>query len=615
MIFCRFKRFVAGLNIALLFITFVPAETRSVKDENVQNQLDITESEKAVKQYVYGASSRGENIKRVYKKVGRKQSQWNLQMVNVNKDKKLNTKKKRRKIKVAIIDSGVDYSDDIDIACRKNFIPDEDNVPILFEDGSGHGTSVAGIIAAKDNNEGITGIDEDVELYSAKVLDENNCAPISRVIEAINWAIDENVDIINMSFGTSTYSETLQNTIRRAKAEGILLIASAGNGGRVEYPAAYDEVLAVGAVGPDGKISEESSTGIEIDVTAPGEQICSTGAFGGIMISGGTSMAAPHVTGIAAVLWQKNRNAPADFIEKLICSSAKEAGDRNQYGAGIVDLEYAMNKYDEAWKFYKQNCKRNIAVILERNEEPLQCFHDVNTVEGRWTIATHQDLAGVGNLSGTTLKIVKKGARINDDYVKGMTEHPQFHGYIGSGANVNYLSSYILLTKMAKSYYGGNYSDPGKVSGLNTSDYNHMCNIVGGGINGISWNNILSGYTVNAKNKSLILYGMALHQAADTFAHSSYVNGRRIKHEDNDNNGIKDADDKNYSKNRYSCACKVAAAVLTHINGGTGNINDFVKAADVYNDTFDLYNLRGFAKAADSAKYNQNKAAFDKMST
>lgn len=316
---------------------------------------------------------------------------------------------------MAIIDSGVDYSDDIDIVYRKNFIPNEDNIPILFEDGSGHGTSVAGIIAAKDNDEGITGINEDVELYSAKVLDENNCAPVSRVIEAINWAIDEKVDIINMSFGTSTYSVDLENVIKRAKAKGILLVASAGNGGGVEYPAAYDEVMAVGAVGADGKISEESSTGFEIDVTAPGEQISSTGAFDGIMISGGTSMAAPHVTGIASVLWQKNKNVPADFIEKLICGSAKEAGERNQYGAGIVDLEYALDNYEEAWKLYKKSFERSKEVVLENNDEPIQCFKDLNTVEGRWTVATHQDLATVGNLSGTTLKILKKGARISDD--------------------------------------------------------------------------------------------------------------------------------------------------------------------------------------------------------
>lgn len=615
MMFYGVRKIVAGLNIIIILITPLWAGSMTVKENIAENHQIITELEKVSEQYVFGASSRERKIKRVYKKMGKKQSQWNLQMINANNGNRLKEKKKRHKIKVAIIDSGVDYSDDIDIVYRKNFIPNEDNIPILFEDGSGHGTSVAGIIAAKDNDEGITGINEDVELYSAKVLDENNCAPVSRVIEAINWAIDEKVDIINMSFGTSTYSVDLENVIKRAKAKGILLVASAENGGGVEYPAAYDEVMAVGAVGADGKISEESSTGFEIDVTAPGEQISSTGAFDGIMISGGTSMAAPHVTGIASVLWQKNKNVPADFIEKLICGSAKEAGERNQYGAGIVDLEYALDNYEEAWKLYKKSFERSKEVVLENNDEPIQCFKDLNTVEGRWTVATHQDLATVGNLSGTTLKILKKGARISDDYVAGMTEHPQFHGYIGTGANVNYLSSYILLTKMAKSYYGGNYSDPSRVSGLNTLDYNHMCGVVGGGINGTSWSKILSGYTVNAKNKSLILYGMALHQATDIFAHSSYVNGRRIRHDDNDKNGIKDADDKNYSKNRYSCACKVAAAVITHINGGIGNINDFVKAAGVYNNTFDLYNLRGFAQTADSAKYNQNKAIFDKMST
>lgn len=97
--------------------------------------------------------------------------QWNLKMIHANEETETVVKDK---IKVAIIDSGIDYSDDIQVAERKNFVPDEDKVSVLYEDGSGHGTSVAGIIAAKDNQVGITGINDNVELYSAKVLDRNN---------------------------------------------------------------------------------------------------------------------------------------------------------------------------------------------------------------------------------------------------------------------------------------------------------------------------------------------------------------------------------------------------------------------------------------------------------
>ena len=240
-------------------------------------------------------------------------TEWNLKMINAQGNKNTAGKhkvKKNQKVKVAIIDSGVDYSEDIDVVKRKNFIPGEDEVSVIYEDGSGHGTSVAGIIAAKDNDLGITGINENVELYSAKVLDESNVAPISRIIEAINWAIDEKVNIINMSFGTTTNSQALYNAIKKANDAGILLIASAGNDGIIEYPAKYEEVIAVGSVNAEGELSERSATGEELEVVAPGEQILSTSAFDGVMACGGTSMSAPHVTGVASVLWQKDMNMP-----------------------------------------------------------------------------------------------------------------------------------------------------------------------------------------------------------------------------------------------------------------------------------------------------------------
>ncbi len=159
-------------------------------------------------------------------------------------------------VKVAILDSGVDYTEDIDVYMRKNFIPGEDEISVIYEDISGHGTSVAGIIAAKDNDEGITGINPYVQLYSARILDENKQAPASRVVAAIDWAIEQDVDIINISFGTTVDSEEIHAAIRRAYDAGILIVAAAGNNGVVEYPAAYDEVVAVGAVDAKGERTE-----------------------------------------------------------------------------------------------------------------------------------------------------------------------------------------------------------------------------------------------------------------------------------------------------------------------------------------------------------------------
>lgn len=249
-------------------------------------------------------------------------------------------------VKVAILDSGVDYTDDIDVYMRRNFISGEDEISVLYEDLCGHGTSVAGIIAAKDNGEGITGINPSVQLYSARILDENRQAPVSRVVEAIDWAIEQEVDIINISFGTRTDSEAMHAAIQRAYAAGILIVAAAGNNGVVEYPAAYEEVIAVGAINPTGERAEGSAVGDELELVAPGVQIVSTGAFGGLCVAGGTSLAAPHVTAVASILWQKDKTVSADFIRFLLAFTANQYGENYEYGYGLVDLEFALGQYD-----------------------------------------------------------------------------------------------------------------------------------------------------------------------------------------------------------------------------------------------------------------------------
>lgn len=167
------------------------------------------------------------------------------------------------KIKVAVLDSGVDDFNDLELSGSINLIPGEEEVLPLFWDVTGHGSGVAGIIAAEKNDVGITGIAPEVELYAAKVLDEKNQAPVSRVIEGIYWAIENKVNIINMSFGMEQNSEALHKAIRDAYDAGILLVAAAGNDNHVEYPAAYDEVIAVGSVDTSGNVSEKSAVGEE----------------------------------------------------------------------------------------------------------------------------------------------------------------------------------------------------------------------------------------------------------------------------------------------------------------------------------------------------------------
>lgn len=225
---------------------------------------------------------------------------WNIRMINADKKnysaklrKKIKKGKKEtnesdNKVKIAIIDSGVDESGDINIKERYNLVPGEETISPCFEDNTGHGTSIAGIIGSKkDDDTDISGINPNAEIYSIKVMDTDNTAPVSRIIEAIYKAIEYDVDIINMSFGTTYNSDILHKAIRDANDKGILLVAAAGNrgceDGTVEYPAAYSEVIAVGAVDTSAELAEESSRGEDVDVLAPGEAIKTLSSFGNAM--------------------------------------------------------------------------------------------------------------------------------------------------------------------------------------------------------------------------------------------------------------------------------------------------------------------------------------------
>ena len=294
---------------------------------------------------------RKKKVKKIQSRKADKTREWNLQAIHTKRGKE--KKSNKNKVKVALLDSGVDLFNDIEVKESINLLPGEEEVLPLFWDTSGHGTSIAGVLAAQDNKEGITGIDPYIELYSARVLDNNKTAPISRIVEAVYWAMEKDVDIISISFGTTQYSEALEIAIKEAYNKGILVIAAAGNHGDVEYPAAMEEVVAVGGTDTSGKVCDYSAKGEEVELVAPAEQICATGSFDGTVICSGTSMAVPHVVGVAAKLWEKDRNVSADFIRQLMNVSANSYGDTKEYGNGLVDYEQAVQVYDEFAKDYE----------------------------------------------------------------------------------------------------------------------------------------------------------------------------------------------------------------------------------------------------------------------
>lgn len=236
---------------------------------------------------------------------------------------------------VAVLDTGVDYTHS-DLAPNIWFRPD--NIPAYVDnelgtfndrrgfnaqdnlsdpmDDNGHGTHCAGVIGAKGNNEiGITGINWDVQIMPLKFLGRGGFGTTKDAIEAINYAVDRkkkgvNVRIISASWGSTQYSKALEDAIRAAGDEGILFVAAAGNNStdndkRKHYPSNYDlpNVISVAALDNADLLATFSNFGAKtVHVAAPGKEIVSTWLNDGYREASGTSMATPHVAGIAALI-------------------------------------------------------------------------------------------------------------------------------------------------------------------------------------------------------------------------------------------------------------------------------------------------------------------------
>ena len=279
---------------------------------------------------------------------------WNIDAVNVERgvsDKPKTAENGKKKI--AVIDSGVDITEDIDVAVRVDLLYAGEESFVLCCDMTGHGTAVASIICAKDDDNGVTGIDDDLEVYSVRILDENNEAPISRVVAALQWCEENGIDIINMSFGTNYDSDILREEIKSVADKGILMIAAAGNdkeADQILYPAAYEEVMAVGGVSADMSPADCSVQGAGVELSAPGEYIPVLAQLGGLTVESGTSMAVPHIAAVAAKLWENHADWSADKIRQCMDVSAKQLADGN---GKIVDYKAASELAKDFDAVYK----------------------------------------------------------------------------------------------------------------------------------------------------------------------------------------------------------------------------------------------------------------------
>src|SRR3990167_7936919 len=189
-------------------------------------------------------------------------------------------------VNVAIIDTGIDkdHADLIDnLKGGVNFVsksPAKPADPNKWDDDNGHGTHVAGIVAARDNEIGVVGVAPEAQLWAVKVLNRNGSGYISDVIAGINWAVDNGMQVVNMSLGSASDVTAMHDAVDAAYAAGVVLVAAAGNSGdgngatnEVSYPAKYSSVIAVGATASDDSIPSWSSDGEEVEFTAPGVSV------------------------------------------------------------------------------------------------------------------------------------------------------------------------------------------------------------------------------------------------------------------------------------------------------------------------------------------------------
>nr|PZN43945.1 MAG: peptidase S8 [Bacillota bacterium] len=249
-------------------------------------------------------------------------------------------------VRVAVIDTGADWTHP-DLAPRVR-----GGVNILAPgeppgDDNGHGTHVAGIVAAADNAAGVVGVAPGADLYVVKAFDRDGSAALVDLLQALQWCADYGMQVINMSFGQPASSPALARAVEALTALGAVLVAAAGNGGAgrpVDFPARYPHVLAVTATDPRDTLARSSSRGPEVDLAAPGTGIVSLWPGGRLRSLSGTSMAAAHVAGAAALLLAAEPGlTPGEVRDRLRATAEPLPGlSPAEQGAGLVRPDRAL---------------------------------------------------------------------------------------------------------------------------------------------------------------------------------------------------------------------------------------------------------------------------------
>lgn len=282
---------------------------------------------------------------------------WPYKMLNAQKAYDIGCT--GQNVRVAVIDSGVFPHTDIAERIKPgyNFLNDTTDVT----DNVGHGTFVAGMIAAKDRPYRLAGIAQGVDIVPLKCFDAQT-SNLSFLLDAIYAAVDDfDCDVINLSLGTGSDSSYLRNAINYAYRNGVIIVAASGNATngndlkKVQYPAGYSNVIAVASVDAAGNRAPTSRYYDGVDIAAPGEGVFSVGIDGEYSKGSGTSFAAPVVAAAVAVMKNIDEDITVSRILYYLRNSAHDRGATGydyEYGYGILDMESCIDLMLKDTKYF-----------------------------------------------------------------------------------------------------------------------------------------------------------------------------------------------------------------------------------------------------------------------
>ncbi|RSD26980.1 S8 family serine peptidase [Mesobacillus subterraneus] len=287
-----------------------------------------------------------------------------------------------------------------------------------------HGTHVAGIIAASLNSSGIAGIAPNVKIMPINVF-SGDSATVFNIIRGIYYAADHKANIINLSLGGTYYSQSLESAINYARTHGVLLVAAAGNDSSniTTYPAAFPGVIGVSATNSKDEMASFSNFGSYIDIAAPGEMIYSTISGSSYNYMSGTSMAAPVVSGVSALILSKNPFLAPEEVETILKRSAYDlgyAGRDDYFGYGRINASLALENTPEPYSKIKASTRNFKIEGANKLDVSLDIYRGTNIAAyvQNYKGAIIQNLGDSYNWAGGNYSLNWDGRQRDGKYVK-----------------------------------------------------------------------------------------------------------------------------------------------------------------------------------------------------